>query len=307
MTTLKYAVAAAVFTSAAFLTPAADAAFPGGNGRVAVEARGTIFTVSAAGTARQNLGAGQGPTYSPDGGRLAFFLSGDIWVMNANGTGRHPVTSGSPKDVNPAWSPDGSRIVFSRAATASPTARSLAVVSLASGTVTPLTTADDGCAFDPNWAARGGYVVYLDHCAGGPGSSYAIRKVQVATGRVSTIVPPAGVVVGGVRDRYYSGPADVTPDGTGVVWFGTDPTSSDMLVTQTRLDGSGSRVAEVLSVDTAAGGPAVSPDGRTVIFGYGVENSQISSTCLRPGCPAFYYDIPDDSQWADRLDWQPVR
>jgi Tol biopolymer transport system component len=35
-----------------------------------------------------------------------------LWVMNADGTGLKQLTSGSEDESQPAWSPDGSRIVY---------------------------------------------------------------------------------------------------------------------------------------------------------------------------------------------------
>lgn len=61
------------------------------------------------------------PIYSPDGSKIAFWSGvdlgpGQIWVMNPDGSNRKQLTH-PPAGVNcdePAWSPDGSRIVFTR-------------------------------------------------------------------------------------------------------------------------------------------------------------------------------------------------
>lgn len=55
---------------------------------------------------------GQAPSYSRDGRRIAFYRDDGLWVMNADGTGVVQVTAGV--DWEPTWSPEGGRIAFVR-------------------------------------------------------------------------------------------------------------------------------------------------------------------------------------------------
>ena len=59
-----------------------------------------------------------GPTWSPDGARIAFASyrdgNAEIYAMNANGTDVIRLTNHSANDHDPAWSPDSVRIAFSR-------------------------------------------------------------------------------------------------------------------------------------------------------------------------------------------------
>lgn len=61
--------------------------------------------------------AGDGdPSFSPDGGKIAFVSSRDgnseIYVMNADGTNQKRLTTNTVTDQDPSWSPDGSKILF---------------------------------------------------------------------------------------------------------------------------------------------------------------------------------------------------
>ena len=122
----RFLVPAALAIAALGLTaPPAAAAFPGSNGRLAYDNGLHIFTVTPGGADRTKLSDERDveSAFSPDGSRLAFshlvddgtgLLYGDIWVMDADGSHRVPVTSGPADDRGPAWTSDGSRIVFTR-------------------------------------------------------------------------------------------------------------------------------------------------------------------------------------------------
>ena len=100
------------------------AAFPGANGRIVFEsdrdspgAAGTeIYTANADGSDPRRLTvntvADTDPAYSPDGSKIAFTRSNDIWVMNADGSGPRNLTDHPAQDTSPAWSPDGKRLAF---------------------------------------------------------------------------------------------------------------------------------------------------------------------------------------------------
>ena len=49
------------------------------------------------------------PSWSPDGTRIAFSRHSEIWVMNADGTNQTKLLD---SDQCPRWSPDGTKIAF---------------------------------------------------------------------------------------------------------------------------------------------------------------------------------------------------
>src|SRR4051794_20022612 len=45
-------------------------------------------------------------------GKIAFVRGGDIWTMNPDGGGQVNLTNSTGRETDPAWSADGTRIVF---------------------------------------------------------------------------------------------------------------------------------------------------------------------------------------------------
>jgi Tol biopolymer transport system component len=133
---LFVAIAAAI--AAALAATPAGAAFPGRNGKIAFSdyytdpsGNNEIYTVEPDGTGLARLTTDPAfdfePAWSPNGRKIAFASNRaapgtcggngpacdfDVYVMNADGSGLVRLTSNPANDRNPAWSPDGTRIVF---------------------------------------------------------------------------------------------------------------------------------------------------------------------------------------------------
>jgi Tol biopolymer transport system component len=95
------------------------------------------------------------PSWSPDGGTIGFmcgrFAHADICVVNADGTGLVNLTDSRNVDWSPAWSPDGSRIVWSRSREVSSFADLMRIRADGGGT-TRLTSTRRIDEYEPDWA-----------------------------------------------------------------------------------------------------------------------------------------------------------
>lgn len=206
------------------------------------------------------------PSWSPDGTKLAFSVSpaavpegqgcciGEISVMNANGTGRVQLTTDNFADLEPAWSPDGSRIAF--VSNRDGNIELYVINADGSGSLTRLTTTAHS-ERDPSWSPdgtklafdAGGKIFVMNAVPGAP-------QTQLAIDAFFDFEPSWSP--DGARIAFFSGPG--TPPGG-------EPGDGDGLneIWVTNADGSGSptQLTHNTGFDFE---PDWSPDGSKIVY-----------------------------------------
>ena len=160
--------------------------------QLAIDLQGSIWLLPATGGEAKRLtdeyNDARQPTWSPDGGAIAFqgFRDGgyDIWAINADGTTQRQLTWGPYDDREPAWSPDGRYVAFSSDRSGSYDIWTLDLETQALRQVTK----DAGDDYMPTWSPDGRELAFVG-TRGGRGS---VMAVALATGAERAITTAAG-------------------------------------------------------------------------------------------------------------------
>jgi TolB protein len=254
----------------------AEAAFPGGNGRIAFsadentdETNAQIFTVEPDGTDTKQLTDTSvrhynvEPSYSSDGTKIAWNRSGDIWIMNANGTGKQRLTSGPASDSRPAFSPDGRTVAFSRYDPQE--GRRDIYLKALDGTGKRRVTKDQNYEGGPVFSPNGNRIAF-SRAEAIPGCSGCADWSEIAT------VRPDGTglrVLTDLPDQVDASAPDWSPDGRRLVFdvfdYGAFPERAR--IDTIRADGTGQKTV-FAPKGFFLSAPVFSPDGTKIAFRY---------------------------------------
>ncbi len=244
-------IVAAIFVLAC--VPAADAAFPGLNGKIAFYSHPgftqEIFVMNPDGSGITPITSGpemeSNPAWSPDGTKIAFDLNGDVHVMNADGTGVVNLTAGSfGSDHSPTWSANGTKIAFvsSRSGTLG---IKVYVMSADGSDVTPLTTDTTTTDSDPAWSPDG------------------LRIAFVRGERVHTVKTDGSAVTPVTASGTNAHHPNWSPSGSRIAYtrFTADPGTTGIHT----IEPDGSNDVDLSTFLTEATRPAWSPDGSRIV------------------------------------------
>jgi TolB protein len=262
---------------AALLGPGrpAEAAFPGQNGSIAFEHFGDIYLAAPDGSVARKIdvaGVQANPAVSPDGTRVAYEYGRGIWVMNVDGSGGRRVSDGTNStafaDADPAWSPDGGKIVFSRYQAGDTDLWSANLDGTGQKDLTNTGAYDEA---DPVWSPAGGEISYTRIGCDAEGGISCVFKMDADGTDPVNLTPetrlPECPNQPGYFHRGASSEPSYSPDGTKIAFRGTvtcpHSSGTDIWVMGS---GGGGKVNVIADNGTGDNHPTFSPDGSRIAF-----------------------------------------
>ena len=148
-----------------------------------------------------------GATVSVDA-KIVFCVDDDLYVMNDDGTHRRKITHNTTtKDTDPRWSPDGTKITFTRFMDKERIQTSSEVFIInANGTKLQRLTHNNIADGYPSWAPDGQHIAFTSR----PGGKSNVFVIELTSQTVTQLT--------GIEDEERSVAPDWSPDGTQITF-----------------------------------------------------------------------------------------
>ncbi len=196
------------------------------------------------------------PSTLPDiPGRIAFHSGRtgnlDIWLMNANGTGLQQLTHSPERDIEPAWSPDGQKIVFTSGRD-NPQYVQLYVMDGEGNNQQPLMPFSPANQLSPRWSPDGEWVVFFSNPQVNGQVWFDIYKVRSDGAELTNLSNTPG-------NNFMP---DWSPDGSRIVFTSERDGNRELYV----MNADGSNQVQITDSSADEVRPRWSSDGNTIIF-----------------------------------------
>ncbi len=216
------------------------------------------FTVTNSDTSGHSATLSRGYTVGPPvsaAGKLVFARLGNIWSINPDGSGAVKLTSGLPLDGQPAKSPDGTKIAFSRLSTLLG-GRQIWVMDADGQNQVQLTSSGDNTA--PAWSPDGSKIAFQSTRAGSKGFDIWVGTWDPALStpfvNLTNLTNTAG---DDLRPTW-------SPTATGRIAFASNRKSNEFEIYSMKTDGTG--VTQLTNDPATDLSPNWSPDGTKIAF-----------------------------------------
>lgn len=211
-----------------------------------------VFISNLDGSAKQVLGPGTWPEFSPDGTRAVYSGPAGLQILDLASGQAHPLPGTTPDDYDVHWSPDGKQMAFVRINT-------LFVVNSDGSGLRPVPGKVDYAQLI-GWSADGLKLYYAVPGVGGQ----AVKSIDLATGAVQAEL----------TFKNKGAAAALSPDGQSIAFVERVPGKMAGGLFVAPLDGSNRRLLAQLDY-WGVGNPVWSPDGKWLIVSV-VDTDQFS-------------------------------